>query len=151
MRHLAALPFLALLAAACAPFATEPAPSLLSADTVGAAAIVDDLNAWPADRLEFHEVRVENDTLVASVSYGGGCREHRFALVFAHRFLESDPVQMTGWLSHDAAGDLCRALLGRTLRYDLTPLRDVYRAAYRTHTGTVLLRGNWPGVVRYDF
>jgi hypothetical protein len=150
MRALVLLSLPLLVAAGCNFAATAPGPNL-SADTVGEARIVADLGAWPADALEFLDVRIRGDTLVAEVRYGGGCREHRFALVFGDVFMESDPVQVRGMLSHDADGDLCRALLGRTLRYDLGPLRRAYLSAYGGGGGTVVLNGNWPGSLRYEF
>jgi hypothetical protein len=139
--------------AACAQPAGEPLGpgTAMSPASSGISLLVNDLGGWPADRLDFQTIRVAGDTLVATVSYGGGCREHTFALVFADVFLESLPVQMHGLLSHDARGDVCRALLTRTLRFDLAPLKQAYRAAYQQQSGTIILRGNWPEPLRYDF
>jgi hypothetical protein len=148
------LPLLAvLLAAACSQISRDPLgpDALLSPDSTGAAVITDDLGVWPTDRLEFHEVRIAQDTLIATVSFSGGCREHRFALAFANVFMESHPVQVQGIIAHDADGDLCRALLGRTLRFDLTPLKRAYQANYRRASDTIILHGNWPGPLRYEF
>jgi hypothetical protein len=149
MRTITLFALLTLLAG-CNLGPTSPRPTL-SPDTVGASQVVDDLGPWPADPFQSVRVRIEGDTLVADVTYGGGCEEHRFALVFASEFMESEPVQVRGLLSHDARGDMCRALLGRTLRYDLTPLRRAYEAAYRTESGVIDLQGNWPEAMRYRF
>jgi hypothetical protein len=152
MRPLCLL-LLGVLTAACTSMKADLPMSPDFGTTTGtrAAQLVDDLGRWPADRFEFQEVRIVGDTLEATVTYGGGCREHDFALVFANVFLESYPVQMRGMLSHDANGDMCRALLGQTLHFDLTPLRDAYRAAYGETSATIVLQGNWPGRLEYAF
>jgi hypothetical protein len=140
-------------ATACSQFSGEPLGpgAAMSPDTVGSAVLANDLGGWPADPLHFRSARIVGDSLVATVSYGGGCREHTFALVFSTVFMESHPVQVRGLLSHDADGDLCRALLTRTLRFDLTPLKLAYRAAYAQDTATVVLNGNWPESLHYRF
>jgi hypothetical protein len=153
MRYPILILILLAAATACARPGADPlAPgAALSAATTGSAVLDDDLGRWPADPLQFESVRVVGDTLVARVSFGGGCREHRFALVFATYFMESMPVQMRGVLSHDAAGDPCRALLGRELRFDLSPLKERYRVSYGRQSSTIVLRGNWPGTLEYRF
>ncbi len=141
------------LIAACGWLATEPlpGPDPMTASESQTAQLVQDIGQWPADALEFQQVRIVGDMLEATVSHGGGCAEHSYALVFSNVFLESLPVQMRGLLSHDAKGDPCRALLTRTLRFDLTPLKEAYRAGYRESSGTIILIGNWPGRLRFDF
>lgn len=127
-------------------------PSLGAVSTAAPRAVlVSDFSSWPTDPLDFLEVGFTGDTLVATVSYGGGCREHEFALVIADLFRESHPVQTSGLLSHDARGDLCRALITRTLRFDLSPLRDAYHGAYGANSRTIVLQGNWPGLWSYRF
>jgi hypothetical protein len=142
-----------LLLAGCARFGPEPPAVHYNppAEAIIPALIAGDPTRWPQDRLEFGEMSIDGDTLIADVTYAGGCREHGFALVFSNGFLESEPVQVTGLVSHDSQRDLCRALVGRTLRFDLAPLRDAYRQAYRTQSGTIVLTGNWPQALRYRF
>ena len=112
----------------------------------------------PFDPADVHEAWVEGDLLHLRVSYGGGCGEHDFALRFSRPFLESDPVQAPLYLAHDAKGDPCRAIVGRELVFDLTPLKQSYREAYGRSDGTIDLRVFAPGVahsytplVRYVF
>ncbi len=153
MRLLSLLLIAMLSAAGCGWLITEPSPdpAPMSASESRTAQLVQDIGQWPADALEFQQVRIIGDTLEATVSHSGGCAEHGYALVFADLFLESLPVQMRGLLSHDAKGDPCRALLIRTLRFDLTPLKEHFRASYRVPSGTIILIGNWPGRLRYEF
>jgi hypothetical protein len=144
----------ALLLAGCSTSAVVPGEldhHQLSAGAVPGTFIDSELGRWPSDALEFRDIRIAGDTLIAEVSHAGGCAEHGFALVFSPVFMESRPVQVSGLLSHDARGDNCRALIMRTLRFDLTPLKQVYREAYRVESDLVVLRGNWPGSLRYAF
>jgi hypothetical protein len=107
---------------------------------------------WRQDAYEFIEMHVDGDRLDVTVRYGGGCREHEFALLVNPAFLESYPVQMHGVLAHDAKADACRALIQKTLQFDLNPLQRAYRAAYQTNTGRIHLRvAGWPPVVEYSF
>lgn len=110
------------------------------------------------DPATIEEVRVEGDRLHLRVTFGGGCRQHDFGLRFERVFLESEPVQSVLRLAHDAHGDPCRALLGRDLEFDLGPLKELYREAYGSPSGTIDLRVYPPGGsephperVRYTF
>lgn len=51
--------------------------------------------------------RIRGDSLVVRVQYGGGCREHAFAL----RHQQFDPMGAELWLEHDAHDDACEALV----------------------------------------
>ncbi len=87
---------------------------------------------------------VRGDELVLEVTYGGGCAEHDFAVYVHPGFMESLPVQVRAQLTHDAHGDNCRALLGKELRFDLRPLKEVYQRAYSA-SGTVIVQLQAPG------
>lgn len=110
----------------------------------------DDPRPWPTDPWSYVAHRVVGDTLSLDITYSGGCREHRFALLVDPAFMESQPVQVVARLAHDAGGDMCRALLMRTLRFDLSSLRQRYVAAYGGSGGTVLI-GLEGQQVRYTF
>jgi len=60
------------------------------------------------------------DTLHISVTYGGGCKEHLFRLVWDGNLSKSNPPQITLHLLHDAQDDHCRALLQQELQFDLS-------------------------------
>ena len=75
-----------------------------------------------------------------TVQYGGGCARHEFRVVASHVFMESHPVQSAIAIRHNANGDMCRALLTRDLRFDLSALRDAWRRSYRQEHGTIVLR-----------
>ena len=81
--------------------------------------------------------RVQNDSLILDVAYGGGCKQHQFDLVMAPAaFLESYPVQANLYLRHDARGDLCKALIHETITFDLSALKHRYVQAYGTTGST---------------
>lgn len=156
--HSAAAALLAALAvaatAACAGSATAPLDpfSMTTANGHPAVLLVADHADWPDDAYEFLGMRLSGDTLDVTVRYGGGCETHEFALLVSPVFLESYPVQMNGTLAHDAKGDLCDALIERSLRLDLRPLRQAYASAYGRSSDTIVLNvAGWPDPVRYTF
>jgi hypothetical protein len=129
---------------ACAE-ATEPNPpngSWSALDTwAGQVLIVEDPNEpqWPDDPVTIHSAQVRGDSLELSVSFGGGCRDHAFALLANAAWMESYPVQTGVQLAHDANDDTCKALLSRVLRFDLSPLKAAYASSYQTATGIIRL------------
>lgn len=132
---------LVILGAGCNSSA-EPSPidlpsSSLSAGTRGRAVVTD--SAWAADPITIENAHIDGDTLIATVTHGGGCRTHDYQLIVGTAWMESFPVQAPGRMSHDAHGDPCKALLRHELRINLTPIADVYRVNYRREHGTVSL------------
>ena len=98
------------------------------------------LDGFRRDALAISGVRVEDGTLVVDVSYAGGCAAHDVDAVAYTGWMESNPVQVGVALAHDAHGDLCKALIQRTLRFDLEPLRVAYAKAYGEGAATLVLR-----------
>lgn len=66
---------------------------------------------------------VREQTLEVVVQYGGGCRDHEWELVSRGLWKKSLPPQLDMVLIHNANGDMCRALITDTLRFDLSPAR----------------------------
>lgn len=106
---------------------------------------------FPSDPLEIVGDRADADTLVIDVRYGGGCVDHAFILIGSAAFAESNPVQTFMTLAHDARGDLCKALVFKTLRADITPLRDAYRRSYQVEHGTISIRLTGAPPILYRF
>lgn len=67
-------------------------------------------------------VGFEQDKLLITVTYGGGCRSHKFQLNWDGAILKSNPPQVVLELSHNNNGDTCMALLSETLQFDLSTL-----------------------------
>jgi hypothetical protein len=85
---------------------------------------------WPRDPVEILDGEVSGDFLDLRVSYGGGCEIHDIKAVAWGGWMESFPVQVRVFLSHDDRNDPCDALITQDLRFDLRPLRDAYVASY---------------------
>jgi hypothetical protein len=86
--------------------------------------------SWPRDPFQMGTTRVGGDLLEIAVTFAGGCRTHAFRVVAWGGWMESYPVQLRLFLSHEDAGDPCKALLSRGLRFDLGPVKKAYQAAY---------------------
>jgi hypothetical protein len=138
----------------------NPSNSSLQSDTTHTAIImVDDLSSasLATDNAQIRSAVISSDVLTIVAQYGGGCKHHEFKLFGSKRFLESNPPQADVFLSHQANGDACKALITDTLRFSLIRLRDVYQSSYG-NKGTLLLRLHEPGkqeplspLVRYEF
>lgn len=140
------LPFraTALVAVAAVLSACAQAMPLDSATAPAPIFVAGDAGTTRQDAVNAAQARIEGDVLHVQVQFGGGCRDHRFALYREDAFLESLPVQLRLHLSHDAQGDNCRALLSRELAFDLTPVKEAYQRQYGNE-GTVILRLHVPG------
>ena len=97
-------------------------------------------SVWMSDALTVGNVAIDGDTLRVTVTYGGGCQRHALQPIAETTWLESYPVQVYARISHNASGDVCRALITRTLHVDLSPLKDRYRETYQTTSGRIALR-----------
>ena len=109
--------------------------------------------ALGTDEYVINAATVEDDSLRVNVSYSGGCETHAFTLVAEPMFLESFPVQLRVSIAHNANGDTCQDSITEDHVFDLTPIKEVYQKAYRTDTGTIVLRLNGapPGELAYEF
>jgi hypothetical protein len=86
--------------------------------------------AWPQDPYTVLEAAAVGDRLRVRVQYGGGCKTHAFQGVAWGGWMESHPVQVRLFLSHDAFHDPCDALLTEDRYFDLGPLRRAYQKSY---------------------
>ena len=93
-----------------------------------------------SDSFVLNDATVTDDTLLISVSYSGGCKNHQFTLVASDSFLESSPVQLSVDIVHNANGDICEAWPTENYHFDLTPIKMLYQDAYRQEAGTIVLR-----------
>ncbi|MCY3711964.1 MAG: hypothetical protein OXH02_01605 [Gemmatimonadetes bacterium] len=94
---------------------------------------------WGTDDYELNAAAVRGDTFAVSVSYSGGCRAHRFTLVAAEAFMESDPVKLDIAIAHDADGDPCEAYPTEDYHFILDPIKARYKASYGSGPGTIVL------------
>lgn len=138
----------------------NPSNSSLQTDTTHTAIImVDDLSSagLATDNAQIKSASISSGVLIIVAQYGGGCKQHEFKLFGSKRFFESNPPQVDVFLSHQAHGDACKALITDSLLFSLAPLRDLYQSSSGSK-GTLLLRLHEPGIqaplsplVRYEF
>ena len=64
----------------------------------------------------------------------------RSRLLSSDTFQEPAPVQLGIYLFHHASQDPCEAWLTERLRFDLSPIRELYRTVYGVDSGVVVLR-----------
>lgn len=102
--------------------------------------VVDDGRGWSNDPYVVNSATIDGHLLTIEVSFGGGCRRHDFTLVFSETFRESDPVQLSAVLAHDANGDPCEAYLTESHVFDLTPVRMRYQKFYGLASAQVALQ-----------
>ena len=91
------------------------------------------------------EAAVAGDSLVTTVRYGGGFREHGFRLESAGVATKSLPRQQPLRILHDADGDMGRALIENRRAFDLTPFRDP------TQLRVILRIEGWEGLIEYRY
>ncbi len=99
-----------------------------------------EVRALPRDAVEIDSVSIENDVITFKVTYGGGCAEHDFILANFGGFMESWPVQTKVLLSHDDHDDPCDALETRQIKFNLTPLKILYKTQYPNTDGIIVLQ-----------
>ncbi len=102
--------------------------------------VVADSRTWGNDTYVVNSAAIEGDSLKIGVSYAGGCQPHAFTLVIAPSFAESDPVQLTAELAHEANNDACEAWLTVDYVFDLVLVRTRYREAYGSGAAKVVLQ-----------
>ena len=79
------------------------------------------------DAYTINNAYIEQDILWLEVSYGGGCREHQFELLFNNAYLELESDRGTEIflnLNHNGNGDVCRSIVRQNLRFNLKLIQD---------------------------
>ncbi len=98
------------------------------------------------DAFDVDSVSVSSDTLMITVNYGGGCKEHDLFVVGTTAWEDSVPPLMDVVVIHDGHLDYCKALVTETLRIGLAPIRE------QRGGGAVLIAvQNAPDTVLYSF
>lgn len=109
---------------------------------------IDKSYTWPGSTDPFDIVSrsISGDTLFVVVQYGGGCKDHGFKMSTNLMWLKSKPPMLHIYLEHENNDDNCRALVNRTLAFDLKKLRN-------PSTGQVklILNDNRESMVEYSY
>lgn len=82
------------------------------------------------DPFTLNSASVNGDILSTALVYSGGCVEHGYTLYAQDTFMESDPVQINCYISHDGMDDMCDAIISDTPCFDLSPIRELYEEMY---------------------
>jgi hypothetical protein len=114
--------------------------------------LVENINSSDLYRheLRINSVKINENSLIADISYSGGCKDHEFALVISKYFNKTYPVQVEVFISHNNNGDSCEAFLTEEIAFSLLPLRDLYRNAYSDKGEIILMISNY-GETHYLF
>jgi len=98
---------------------------------------------WPQDPFSVEETSVAGDVLRVKVQYGGGCARHEIQGVAWGGWMESFPVQVRVFLTHEGFDDPCDAFITEDRYLDLGPLKRAYRKSYGSQapgTATLVIR-----------
>jgi hypothetical protein len=82
------------------------------------------------DLTNIQSAKIEGNNLILEVSYGGGCEEHDFSLLGSPMISKSLPPMRVVKLVHNAHEDKCKALIMKTLTFDISNL------AYKQEVGS---------------
>lgn len=89
-----------------------------------------DPSFWPNDGFRIENVAVVGDNLQIALSYGGGCKTHDVKAVAWGGWMESFPVQVRLFISHEDYDDPCDAWITKEFSFDLVPLKSAYQESY---------------------
>jgi hypothetical protein len=103
-----------------------------------------------SDAFNIDGLTIVGDCLEVEVNYGGGCADHTYDPCWNGSFAESNPVQATLWIDHDAMNDACDAIIQETWTIDLSSMKSAWQAAYQSQSGTITLHVG-PESINYDF
>lgn len=92
-------------------------------------------------------VEIAGNKLIVTVSYSGGCKEHQFDLVGDEAISKSLPPQRSIRIVHTGEPDLCKAMLIKTLEFDISNL------AYKKEKGSEIMLNleGWDTPLKYVY
>lgn len=107
--------------------------------------IVQNIDTDSSDAFNVVEVKVDGDILSVTVSYGGGCQDHEWTMYATERYAKSYPPKLGIFLKHKANGDMCKALLRETLKFNLKDVQ--YKGSDKLH----LQMNNYKEFIVYEY
>jgi hypothetical protein len=75
-----------------------------------------------SDPINIEKVVIKGNKILIDVSYSGGCKDHEFQLIGSEMVAKSMPPQRAIILVHKANEDMCRAMIMKTLEFDISNL-----------------------------
>lgn len=82
------------------------------------------------DPFQLEDFSVKNDSAYFTVSYGGGCKEHYFQIIWSEKYYKTNPPETGILIIHNANGDDCKALITEKFAFNISELTGP--AAYNT-------------------
>jgi len=98
------------------------------------------IDSAPSDQFDVFDAKIEGNSLVLVVEYGGGCETHEFELYWDGLFLEEGPLSIKTILAHNAHNDSCEAMIQKEIRFDLTLLKQSLRKSYPDEVSEVTIQ-----------
>ena len=108
-------------------------------------AIAREFKELSENQFNYDTVFVSGDTLVAIVTYSGGCGFHEFKLESNGPLLKSLPPKQPLRIVHRSDGDPCRAHVKETYKFGIKDYRGT------TNGATVLMLENWKPHLSYSY
>jgi hypothetical protein len=82
-----------------------------------------DVSAMEKSVVNIESLSITGDTLSIFVKYGGGCKKHEFDLYSDKMYMKSLPSKLTLYLTHNNNGDMCRKLIIRELKFNISAVK----------------------------
>ncbi len=76
-----------------------------------------------SDPFKLKDLRIVGDVLEVDVQYSGGCNDHDFSVKTDGNYMKSNPPQLRLIIEHENNGDMCKALITETRKFDLKTVR----------------------------
>lgn len=111
--------FLACTALANGPVSGKEAPDIPGITKVDPSTKIEDINSDP---FTMQKAVVEGGILKIDVTYAGGAKDHDFTLYWNGIVARSYPGKTTVNLKHNANGDDAKALINKTLQFNLAEM-----------------------------
>ncbi|MBL1279180.1 MAG: hypothetical protein COA33_002865 [Fluviicola sp.] len=121
------------------PTTTKPQRNAMVKATIG--------SFKDSDDFDVHEVSINGNTLLLTISYSGGCADHKFEFIGNSVVMKSIPPIRSVRLIHDAAGDACESVVTRIIEVDLKNI------AYTPTAGSelILMLKGWDTKIKYTY
>jgi hypothetical protein len=101
------------------------------------------------DTYQIKKAVIQDQILWLTLTYGGGCEEHEFQLLFDNAYSESGEesnskkIRLT--LHHNGNDDRCRSIVSQSIRFDLKQLQTP-----DTQKLDIVLSG-WEALLEYQY
>lgn len=148
MRLLGLIAAVLLIATSCGnkKNTSETSMSEEQQQTVGQALIIDTSGSFDkGDAYQIKSASLEQDSLILTITHGGGCKDHDYTLYSNGSLMKSLPPKMNLMLHHNGNEDYCRALIQKRLAFDLSAIKKL-------SSGKIILQiADYPTPIEYTY